>query len=755
MTKETNSNSKNSSSKIGSENASGVRVAEEIIERFGGIRPMAKKLSIPVTTIQGWKIRNAIPANRKAVIMHAARVHNIDLTDIVKGAPAPVAKENIQEDNIKTVAQVMSGDAATQEEGKEQSQTEQATQQVQGQVQSQAAPKNQAAQRPALKAPQHKSRIGDDDMPRGIMEEIDKPHHAHLLNEINQASKGAFKQSVLVTIGLLVVLTVVFAVILWPTKKDVAEYKDKVAKLQSEVKHVKKDHSIMKALIPDDIEQEFSNLKTQAHDLKQKVDNIAEQTASFAHLADTLLNPENGDLFARMATLEEKMGGVAGASDLSTLLRRVDGLQQSVEGQEQLQGSVSELNELFQKFSSKEESETEVLGEQTVEDAVELARLENEELGQTLAGVPQTDLKAAAYLVALTKFRGSLKRDETPFSEDLELLQNLIGEDDPELQAAIIRLAPKAADGVLSSQGLSDEFKGLTGDIVVSSLKGEDVGLKDKAKSRLNDFLSVKKDGELITGTETQAKVDQAQLLLEAGDVQGAIAVLNTLEGEAAETAQPFIQKAETTVEAQSLEEMLTGKLMENLQSGSFKFTPKMLEDLGGGDLGGFDVNSLGDAGKLLDGFDLKDMNLKNIPGTGSGNGSSGKKGHNFRDFSAKAKGLSQNLNTDGMVDGVKGAMPTRKLIQDKDSGFSIMSPNKDLNIPGVDALGLGGTLPGQGNKPVFLPQSGAKTSGAKTDAPAGDDTNVPMNAPVNAPVNVPVIEDAPETQTQEMQDTQ
>ena len=79
------------------------------------------------------------------------------------------------------------------------------------------------------------------------------------------------------------------------------------------------------------------------------------------------------------------------------------------------------------------------------------------------------------------------------------------------------------------------------------------------------------------------------------------------------------------------------------------------------------------------------------------------------------------------------------------------MSPNKDLNIPGVDALGLGGALPGQGNKPVFLPQSGAETSGAKTDASAGDDANVPMNAPVN----VPVTEDTPETQTQDMQDTQ
>ena len=43
--------------------------AEGIIKRFGGIRPMATKLGVPVTTVQGWKKRNAIPTNRKGDIV--------------------------------------------------------------------------------------------------------------------------------------------------------------------------------------------------------------------------------------------------------------------------------------------------------------------------------------------------------------------------------------------------------------------------------------------------------------------------------------------------------------------------------------------------------------------------------------------------------------------------------------------------------------------------------------------------------------
>src|SRR3546814_4890670 len=48
-----------------------------IIEAFGGIRPMAKMLGLAVSTVQGWKERSAIPANRHDQIRAAARDNNI------------------------------------------------------------------------------------------------------------------------------------------------------------------------------------------------------------------------------------------------------------------------------------------------------------------------------------------------------------------------------------------------------------------------------------------------------------------------------------------------------------------------------------------------------------------------------------------------------------------------------------------------------------------------------------------------------
>ncbi|MBT6117266.1 MAG: hypothetical protein HOH66_05320, partial [Rhodospirillaceae bacterium] len=53
--------------------------AGAVVEAFGGIRPMAAKLDIPVTTVQGWKERDRIPKRRWAEIRQAAADQGFDL----------------------------------------------------------------------------------------------------------------------------------------------------------------------------------------------------------------------------------------------------------------------------------------------------------------------------------------------------------------------------------------------------------------------------------------------------------------------------------------------------------------------------------------------------------------------------------------------------------------------------------------------------------------------------------------------------
>lgn len=55
--------------------------ANAIIDAFGGIRPMATKLGVPVSTVQGWKQRDSIPAGRMGAVREAAAAAGITLPE--------------------------------------------------------------------------------------------------------------------------------------------------------------------------------------------------------------------------------------------------------------------------------------------------------------------------------------------------------------------------------------------------------------------------------------------------------------------------------------------------------------------------------------------------------------------------------------------------------------------------------------------------------------------------------------------------
>ncbi|HXQ67804.1 MAG TPA: uroporphyrinogen-III synthase [Alphaproteobacteria bacterium] len=58
------------------------------IRAFGGIRPMAAKLAVPATTVQGWKERGHIPPARIADVLAAAALHGVPLGAADLAAPA-------------------------------------------------------------------------------------------------------------------------------------------------------------------------------------------------------------------------------------------------------------------------------------------------------------------------------------------------------------------------------------------------------------------------------------------------------------------------------------------------------------------------------------------------------------------------------------------------------------------------------------------------------------------------------------------
>lgn len=484
--------------------------AEEIIKRFGGIRPMASKTDVPVTTIQGWKKRNVIPANRYEEIMKAAEEHNVDLSGLV-------------ETESKKTERVQGAPSQNKEEDVSQTVTNQ-------------------------KETQPHSDLKVKPVSTGANTPRQNVACAH-------TNKFAF--------GIIVVLVaLLFGGLFWlgpGIQKRSEEQQQRIAELEKQIEEVKEEHSTLSSIIPGDLKQQIGALKKQTMQVKEAVETLSGEATLFS---EGIMGENAGTLNERLVRLEAQVGRFAemtGSEGLANMMGKINALQQTVQGQELLTQSVYDLQNIMTKTKGQED---------LIEPALEEAQANKTALGQTLEGVSNDDLKAAAMLLGLSQFRHSLARDNESFEEDLDVMRGMIGEDNQDLQAAIDRLSPHAQNGVLTPGGLSEEFKSFAGEIVVSSLKGEDVSVQEKAVARLNDIFQVEKDGELVTGTDTQMTVAAAQKLLDQGDVTGAIEVLQQLEGPAAKTAEPFMEQAQTTVLANQVQDMVTSSVLEKVLQG-------------------------------------------------------------------------------------------------------------------------------------------------------------------------------------------
>lgn len=64
--------------------------AARIIDRFGGVRPLAKELGYPSSTVHSWKVAGRIPAKHQPIVLALAQRLKVGLThaDFFDAAPA-------------------------------------------------------------------------------------------------------------------------------------------------------------------------------------------------------------------------------------------------------------------------------------------------------------------------------------------------------------------------------------------------------------------------------------------------------------------------------------------------------------------------------------------------------------------------------------------------------------------------------------------------------------------------------------------
>ncbi len=462
--------------------------ASEIIDRFGGIRPMSTKTGIPVTTIQGWKQRNAIPANRRNELVEAANQNGIHLGHLLMDI---VGERKIE---------------ATPGEEKE------------------------------------------------IQKE--KMELAKLDPDLRPAGNSA----TLIAAGALILVAAIagtfFAVA--PKFSKVTEQDARIRELEQQIAAMQNAKDSVLA------EEDAARLRETIATLEGKVGALTEQAKSVAGVVEDL---KTGTIPQRLTKIEDRMGGLlqqANAYGLHNFLERIEGLQASPGGTGQIQGLMSIFTDSTEGLSSPEE----------ITATFKTLKETNPQISETFKGVAPEDMKAAVMLLGMTQLRDSLARDNASFDQDLQILKMTMAKDNPELLAAIDRLAPRAKTGVLTPSGLSKELRGLTGDIVSASLTGQEISVEDRALARFGNVIKVEKNGQQISGTQTQINISAAQKKLDAGDVEGAVALLQQIQGPAAEKTKPILDAAQATILASQVQQLVGQNIIQTLKGLGTKSTP-------------------------------------------------------------------------------------------------------------------------------------------------------------------------------------
>lgn len=519
--------------------------AEKIIQSFGGIRPMATKLGVPVTTVQGWKKRNVIPANRLEVITTVAKENKIELGKLSRVRVKPGTKAA-----TKTAATKRTKSAAASKTLKKKAAPKTTQKSA---AKKAAAPASKTAAAAAPKAVPVAPKPEAATPAPQIKTEAPKAAPTNTAAELKAMSDRAVKKSMMFT-GSLVAIAVVVGFVMFG-KDDVAKVENEIGRIQENVGTLEGRTALLERVVPKNLDENLKNLKDNTTALRETVGELAQNVqAATASLSEG----DTGSVLERIGMLEQQVGQLGSGDALQALMGRIDGLSSTLQGQQELGTAMEDLSSVVQGLQGQMDG---------IDAALERAKKDNDELAKALEGVNGRDLGAAAMLLALGQFRNSVNRN-APFEDDLAILHKIVGDEDEELNAALDRLAPYAAEGVLTPEGLQEELKSISGDIIMAKLAGEDVSFQDRALQRLGEVIEVSKDGESLTDTAEAATVARAQELLDKGDVEGAMKELQTLEGPAAEAAQPWMNKAEGNLAAQGMEAMILQSVLGKL-SGS------------------------------------------------------------------------------------------------------------------------------------------------------------------------------------------
>ena len=506
--------------------------AARVIEAFGGIRPMAKKLGVAVTTIQGWKERNAIPIRRLDEIRTAAAREGIDLSALAVPTESPVEDRG---------AASPAGDAPYSE-------------------------------RPARSGPARAETVEAEPLkaerpvqtPSGV-KEAESAAAGPTLDAVPAKPDGRGRAF---TFGLgFAAMLIAGALIGWAIADRTggqAGNADLVAALEKRLGAAEKTAAAAAAAAA--VAQSATAAAGREADKLAERLNAAEaaQAALAAKVAatdnSTTVEALGAAVKAVRADAESLRQAVAAsrddgkvaklAADLAGLQATAAALQKAVaEAAERPAGregadeaTRTALNELSQGLSALSEKVA-ALDKERVADADRAlsgltARLAAVE---TRLKSVQSGSGAAGIVVALSQLR-AVAASGRPYAAALAAARELAG---GHAAAVLSALAPAAAGGAPTLPVLRRDFDALSPALIAAATRTQGEGWLDRAWNKLKSTVVVRRTGRSVTGDSPSALVARAETELADGDLAGAIALVRRMSTPAQGIAADWLAGAE------------------------------------------------------------------------------------------------------------------------------------------------------------------------------------------------------------------
>jgi len=448
--------------------------AGPIIVAFGGIRPMANKLNVPVSTVQGWKQRDTIPAARMDDIRKVAGENGIILPDTA-GAPTIIDAEATEEAHKNT-----SGDG----------------------------PGNADDQAPAEKA-------------------SSEPHTEHAGSAA--PARGGNSAALAISVLALLISGSAAGWVWWTTagpeaapdvSSRVSILEGRIVSLTSGPDDPGKDE---RAALAGDIE----SLRTQVAELTRLRDELSRLSQRAGERNPSAGGRVDSEVAARLAALEREIRFAQERA--SNNLGSVSGALQKVETR------IAALNEQMDTLARQE----------VRQDAV------------------------AANAIALTVVSGQLRRAierGQPYPEVLATLRQVSG-DKAILDELAAGLAAHADTGVATREELLFAFPETAQEILDNAPTGSKNNIVDQILDRAQRIVRVRRVGTDVPEDTLDGRLARAEVSLKDGDVAGAIAALDGLDGASAEAAAPWLAKARAHVMARDAADKVEDMALAHLRA--------------------------------------------------------------------------------------------------------------------------------------------------------------------------------------------